>query len=240
MVDCILYIRLMLAHTNTDLSLFSVHGDQRQHEWRRAPGLAQGGSCGCCCCCITILLLLLLLLQIRSVLQVPCYSTAGLGWLSLVAAAVMVVTAGVAAAGYRQLRRCRDTCPDTGTRAAETTGPVELGKMDVSVISEHYWGGQSRVRLLHMNTEPEMRSSQQYPGGACLWCLPLSINFLQIYICWTRGSSYRSSHAQCLNPKAKTAKSKDTKSLIRCKRAIIMNQEYHALLKLHHGLFTGY
>jgi len=76
--------------------------------------------------------------KIRSVLQVPCYSTAGLGWLSLVAAAVMVVTAGVAAAGYRQLRRCRDTCPDTGTRAAETTGPVELGKMDVSVISEHY------------------------------------------------------------------------------------------------------
>ena len=90
---------------------------------------------------VVIILLLLLLLQIRSVLQVPCYSTAGLGWLSLVAAAVMVVTAGVAAAGYRQLRRCRDTgdtCPDTGTRAAETTGPVELGKMDVSVISEHY------------------------------------------------------------------------------------------------------
>ena len=87
---------------------------------------------------VVIMLLLLLLLQIRSVLQVPCYSTAGLGWLSLVAAAVMVVTAGVAAAGYRQLRRCRDTCPDTGTRAAETTGPVELGKMDVSVISEHY------------------------------------------------------------------------------------------------------
>ena len=92
------------------------------------------GSCGCCCCIIFIVVLL----QIRSVLQVPCYSTAGLGWLSLVAAAVMVVTAGVAAAGYRQLRRCRDTCPDTGTRAAETTGPVELGKMDVSVISEHY------------------------------------------------------------------------------------------------------
>ena len=82
---------------------------------------------------------MLLLLQIRSVLQVPCYSTAGLGWLSLVAAAVMVVTAGVAAAGYRQLQRCsRDTCLDTGTRAAETTGPVELGRMDVSVISEHY------------------------------------------------------------------------------------------------------
>ena len=167
--------------TNTDLSLFSVHGDQRQHEWRGAPSLAQGGSCGCCCC-----ILLLLLLQIRSVLQVPCYSTAGLGWLSLVAAAVMVVTAGVAAAGYRQLQRCSrdtagDTCPDTGTRAAETTGPVELGRMDVSVISEHYWGVQSSVMLqenLQMNIEPEIRSSQQYPGGACLRCLPPTIHKL--------------------------------------------------------------
>ena len=89
------------------------------------------------------LIAVVVLLQIRSVLQVPCYSTAGLGWLSLVAAAVMVVTAGLAAAGYRQLQRCSrdtagDTCTDTGTRAAETTGPVELGKMDVSVISEHY------------------------------------------------------------------------------------------------------
>ena len=104
---------------------------------------------------LLLYIIVVVLLQIRSVLQVPCYSTAGLGWLSLVAAAVMVVTAGVAAAGYRQLQRCRrdtagdtcpdtgtraaeTTCPDTGTRAAETTGPVELGKMDVSVISEHY------------------------------------------------------------------------------------------------------
>ena len=64
---------------------------------------------------------------------------------------------------------------------------------------------------------------------ACDASLPLSIKFLQRYRCWTRGSSYRSrvlpSRAPCLNPKAKTAKSKDTKSLIRCKRAIIMNHK---------------
>ena len=40
--------------------------------------------------------------------------------------------------------------------------------------------------------------------------------------------------------KQKLQKAKIQKGLIRCKRAIIMNQEYHVLLKLHHGLFTGY